>query len=108
MTVENIREYYEHKKERRKHKNINKRHATGKEVLMIFEMVLKDKKASQIINELKRNDPHNVTNKKQVTKIMTGNCKVFPSELSEAEYQQYIELRKSVYLFWKSKKEGNQ
>lgn len=105
MVQQSIDEYYKAKKERRKKKNFNKRHATGKEVIKIFEMVLDDKKSSQIINELKRNDPLSPIEKKYVNRIMTGNCKVNPEELSEDEYKYYCELREEVYLYWRNKKE---
>lgn len=96
---------WETKKSQRKgEKRIHKRHANALEVLTIFNMVLKDKKTTQILNEIKRNNPNSALTKKHVQKIMTGNCKVEPNELEQHEYQKYITLRQQVYKYWTLKK----
>lgn len=96
---------WENKKSQRKcEKRIHKRHANALEVLTIFNMVLADKKTTQILNEIKRKSPHSALTKKHVEKIMTGNCKVEPNELEHEEYQRYITLRQQVYNYWKLKK----
>jgi Zn-dependent M32 family carboxypeptidase len=104
MVQQSIDEYYKAKKERRKNKKFVKRHASGEEVIKIFEMVLNDKKSSQIINELKRNDPQSPIEKKYVNRIMTGNCKVNSEELPEDKYNYYCKLREEVYEYWRNKK----
>ena len=97
--------YYQAKQKRRKEKRQTKRKANGDEVLMIFRMVLDDKKSSQIINEIKRQNPNTPVEKKHVERIMTGNCKVNQDELSSESFQEYIDLRQQVYEYWREKKE---
>lgn len=91
------------RKKRKENKKIKKRHTNASEVLTIFNMVLDNKRPSQIINQLKRNDPNSETTKKQVEKIMTGNCKLYENELDETKYSEYILLREKVYSYWKEK-----
>ena len=39
--------------------------------------------------------------KKKVETISSGNCKVYPSELSDEKYSYYLSLREKVYNFHK-------
>jgi len=87
------------KKDRREKKRTLKRSTSGKEVLFIFEKVLEGWPTIRIYNTLRQMDPLSITEKKKVEKIATGNCKVYESELTPEEYQQYIELRKKVYEY---------
>jgi hypothetical protein len=87
------------KKDRREKKRTLKRSTSGKEVLFIFEKVLEGWPTIRIYNTLRQMDPMSITEKKKVEKIATGNCKVYESELTSEEYQQYIDLRKKVYEY---------
>jgi hypothetical protein len=87
------------KKDRRERKRTLKRSTSGKEVLFIFEKVLEGWPTIRIYNTLRQMDPMSITEKKKVEKIATGNCKVYESELTQEEYQRYIDLRKKVYEY---------
>ena len=89
------------KKIRKAHKKTHKRRANANEVLYIFEETLKGRKSIQIYNEIKRKNPKSIIEKKNVSKIMTGNCKLFPNELSNENYNYYTILREKVYDFHK-------
>ena len=89
----------EFKKMRKIRKKRQKRKASAEEVIYIFEQTLKGKKSIQIYNEIKRNNTKSSIEKKNVEIIMTGNCKIFPNELSELRYGHYSYLREEVYKY---------
>ena len=92
----------EKKKSRKINKKKLKRKAAADEVIFIFEQTLKDRKTTQILNEIKRNNPRSSVDKKSIERIMTGNSKVFSSELNEERYDYYKCLREEVYKFHKN------
>jgi hypothetical protein len=89
------------KKERREKKRTDKRSITGEEVIFIFEKVLEGWKTIRIYNTIIQNNPKSFVDKKQTETIATGNCKVYPSELSNERYEYYKSLREKVYKFHK-------
>lgn len=95
--------YLNKKKERREDKRSNKRHATGEEVIYIFEKLLEGWKTIRIYNTLIQTNPNSNVDKKKVEVISTGNCKVFEKELDPERYKYYLELREKVYEFHKNK-----
>lgn len=46
----------------------------------------------------------NPITKRDVARIMTGHCRVYPNELSESEYILYLELRVKVYKYNEARK----
>lgn len=89
------------KKERREKKRTDKRIITGEEVIFIFEKVLEGWKTIRIYNTLIQNNPNSAVDKKKTEAIATGNCKVYPSELSGDRYDYYQDLRAKVYAYHK-------
>ena len=89
------------KKKRRELKRTNKRSVTGDEVIFIFEKILEGWKTIKIFNTIIQTNPSSLINKKQVEIISTGNCKVYPSELSTEKYSYYLNLREKIYEFHK-------
>ena len=85
------------KKERREKKRMDKRSITGEEVIFIFEKVLEGWKTIRIYNTIIQNNPNSAVDKKKTESIATGNCKVYPSELTSERYEYYKELRWKVY-----------
>ena len=89
------------KRERREFKRTNKRSVTGDEVIFIFEKILEGWKTIKIFNTIIQTNPSSLINKKQIEIISTGNCKVYPSELSTEKYSYYLSLRDKIYEFHK-------
>jgi hypothetical protein len=87
------------KKERREKKRTDKRSIAGEEVIFIFEKVLEGWKTVRIYNTIIQNNPKSVITKKKTETIATGNCKVFPSELSGERFNYYNILREKVYEY---------
>ena len=91
------------KSERRAIKRKDKRAITGEEVIFIFEKVLEGWKTIKIFNTLIQTNPSSSADKKIVETVFTGNCKVYPNELSKERYDYYLRLRENVYEFYKIK-----
>jgi hypothetical protein len=87
------------KKERREKKRKDKRSISGEEVIFIFEKVLEGWKTIRIYNTIIQNNPNSVVDKKKTETIATGNCKVYPSELSNERFEYYNTLRDKVYEY---------
>ena len=90
------------KKERREKKRTCKRSISGEEVIFIFEKILEGWKPIRIYNTIIQNNPESLIDKKKTESIATGNCKIYPSELSSERYNYYNELREKVYEYNKS------
>ena len=88
------------KKERREIKRTDKRSITGEEVIFIFEKVLEGWKTIRIYNTIIQNNPKSFVDKKKTETIATGNCKVYPCELSNERYEYYKSLRNKVYQYY--------
>jgi hypothetical protein len=99
--------YIKEKKERREKKRTDKRSIQGEEVIFIFEKVLEEWRTIKIFNTIIQQNPSSLVDKKKVETISTGNCKVYPSELSEERYNYYLTLREKVYSYWKKKSPPN-
>jgi hypothetical protein len=93
--------YKKIKSERRELKRTDKRAVTGDEVIFIFEKILEGWKTIKIFNTIIQTNPSSLINKKQIEIISTGNCKVYPSELSTEKYSYYLSLREKIYEFHK-------
>jgi DNA-binding ferritin-like protein (Dps family) len=91
------KDFIEMKQERRAKKKTEKRAITGQEVLYIFERVLEGWKTIRIYNTMIQVNPLSHVDKKRVEHVATGNCKVYPHELSPEEYKHYLDLREKVY-----------
>ena len=91
--------YNQIKSDRRAVKRSNKRSITGEEVIFIFEKVLEGWNTIRIFNTIIQTNPNSSADKKTVEVVSTGNCKVFPAELSDEKYKYYLELRTKVYDF---------
>jgi hypothetical protein len=89
------------KKERREKKRTDKRSITGEEVIFIFEKVLEGWKTIRIYNTIIQTNPNSCIDKKTTESVATGNCKVYPCELSNERYEYYNSLRVKVYKFHK-------
>lgn len=87
------------KAERRERKRTEKRSITGEEVIYIFEKVLEGWKTIRIYNTIIQMNPTSEIIKKKVETISTGNCKVYPSELTKERFEYYLELREKVYQY---------
>jgi len=87
------------KQERREKKRTVKRSITGEEVIFIFEKVLEGWKTIRIYNTIIQNNPNSAVDKKKTETIYTGNCKVFPSELTGERFEYYKSLREKVYEY---------
>lgn len=85
------------KAERRERKRTEKRSITGEEVIYIFEKVLEGWKTIRIYNTIIQMNLTSEIIKKKVETISTGNCKVYPSELTKERFEYYLELREKVY-----------
>ena len=85
------------KSERREHKRTDKRAIKEEEVIFIFEKVLEGWKTIKIFNTLIQTNPHSLVDKKIVESVSTGNCKVYPNELSKDKYEYYLSLRTKIY-----------
>lgn len=93
--------YYIAKQRRRVSKKINRRSSNAEMVLFIFEKVLENWATVKIYNVLIQQYHEVSITKKKVETIATGNCKVYPHELSAEEYVRYNQLRQQVYEFHK-------
>ena len=93
------RDFLQKKSDRRENKKKAKRTATADEVLFIFEKTLENWRTIKIYNTIIQTNPESHVDKKLVEKISTGNCKVYPSEISPEKYQYYVQLRKRVYEY---------
>ena len=90
-------EFIQMKKARREKKRTEKRSITGEEVIFIFEKFIEGWTTIKIYNTIIQNDKNSAINKKKVETIVSGNCKVYESELSTEKYKHYLELREKVY-----------
>jgi DNA-binding ferritin-like protein (Dps family) len=99
MDNKHKKDYIEAKKMRRDEKRSEKRNATGEEVIFIFEKILEGWKTIKIYNTIVQTNPKTFIDKKRVEKISTGNCKVFKEELTQENYEYYLELRDKVYNY---------
>ena len=91
--------YKKQKSERREIKRTDKRSVTGEEVIFIFEKVLEGWKTIRIFNTIIQINPNSSIEKKKVESIATGNCKVYPKELSQEKFDYYLSLREKIYEF---------
>lgn len=91
------------KQHRKEQKKIHKRTVCGEEVIYIFEHILKGWKTIRIYNTIKQTNPESNVTKRKVEQIASGNCKVYPSELTPAKYKHYQSLRNQVYYYNKSR-----
>ena len=82
--------YKKIKSERRELKRTDKRSVTGDEVIFIFEKVLDDWKSIRIYNTIIQNNPNSQIDKKITEQIVTGNCKVYPHELTKDRYEYLL------------------
>ncbi len=95
----NKENFIQMKKNRREKKRTDKRSITGEEVIFIFEKVLEGWKTIRIYNTIIQSNPNSAVDKKITETISTGNCKVYPSELSENRFEYYKSLREKVYAY---------
>ncbi len=95
----NKENFIQMKKNRREKKRTDKRSITGEEVIFIFEKVLEGWKSIRIYNTIIQSNPNSAVDKKITETISTGNCKVYPSELSENRFEYYKSLREKVYAY---------
>jgi hypothetical protein len=93
------------KSERRANKRTDKRAITGEEVIFIFEKVLEGWKTIKIFNTIIQTNTSSSADKKIVETVSTGNCKLYPNELSKEKYDYYLELRAMVYNFHNNQKQ---
>jgi hypothetical protein len=89
--------FYKIKKQRREEKKKKRRNITGEEVIYIFELFLQGWKPIKIFNTIIQSNPNSNITKKITEQVVTGNCKVFESELSKERYEYYCNLREQVY-----------
>ena len=94
--------YKKIKADKRELKRTDKRSVTGDEVIFIFEKILEGWKTIRIYNTIIQTNPTSLVDKKKVETISSGNCKVYPSELSPEKYNYYLLLREKVYEFNKN------
>ena len=85
------------KKVRREKKRTDKRSITGDEVIYIFEKFIEGWTTIKIYNTIIQSNPNSAVNKKKVETIVSGNCKVYETELSSEKFKYYLELREKVY-----------
>ena len=90
-------EFIQMKKTRREKKRTEKRSITGEEVIYIFEKFIEGWATIKIYNTIIQNNPNSEVNKKKVETIVSGNCKVYETELSCEKFKYYLELREKVY-----------
>ena len=90
-------DFIQMKKARREKKRTEKRSITGEEVIFIFEKFIEGWTTIKIYNIIIQNNPNSDVNKKKVETIVSGNCKVYETELSTEKYKYYLELREKVY-----------
>jgi hypothetical protein len=90
-------EFIQMKKARREKKRTEKRSITGEEVIYIFEKFIEGWATIKIYNTIIQNNPNSAVNKKKVETIVSGNCKVYETELSSEKFKYYLELRDKVY-----------
>jgi hypothetical protein len=90
-------EFIQMKKARREKKRTDKRSINGDEVIYIFEKFIEGWTTIKIYNTIIQNNPKSLVNKKKVETIVSGNCKVYESELSTEKYKYYLQLREKVY-----------
>jgi hypothetical protein len=88
-------EFIQMKKARREKKRTDKRSITGDEVIYIFEKFIEGWTTIKIYNTIIQSNSNSLVNKKVET-IVSGNCKVYESELSTEKYKYYLELREKV------------
>lgn len=96
-------QFIQMKKERREKKRSEKRSITGEEVIFIFEKFIEGWATIRIYNTIIQNDQNSGVDKKKVETIVSGNCKVYESELSIEKYKYYLELREKIYEIHKPK-----
>jgi hypothetical protein len=81
---------------RKDYKRISRRNATAYNVIFIFKQTLLGKRPIQIYNEIRRQEPTNTITKKDVSIISKGNVKIFETELSKEDYNEYVQLREQI------------
>ena len=97
MDNKNKTEFIQMKKVRREKKRTEKRSITGEEVIFIFEKFIEGWATIKIYNTIIQNDKNSAINKKKVETIVSGNCKVYETELSPDRYEYYTSLREQIY-----------
>lgn len=97
--MENKYTYILNKKERREKKNTKKRNVNAEEIIFIFEKILEGWKTIRIYNTIIQNNPNSQIDKKKTETISTGNCKIYPNELSKERYDYYLALRENIYNY---------
>ena len=95
-------EFIQMKKASREKKRTDKRSITGDEVIYIFEKFIEGWTTIKIYNTIIQSNSNSLVNKKKVETIVSGNCKVYESELSTEKYKYYLELREKVYEIHKN------
>ena len=90
-------DFIQMKKVRREKKRTEKRSITGEEVIYIFEKFIEGWATIKIYNTIIQNNPNSAVDKKKVETIVSGNCKVYETELSSEKFKYYLELRDKVY-----------
>ena len=90
-------QFIQMKKERREKKRCEKRAITGEEVIFIFEKFIEGWTTIRIFNTIIQNDHTSAVDKKKVETIVSGNCKIYETELSVEKYKYYLELRAKIY-----------
>ena len=91
------KQFIQMKKERRQKKRCEKRSISGEEVIFIFEKFIEGWATIKIYNTIIQNNPNSAVDKKKVETIVSGNCKVYETELSSEKFKYYLELREKVY-----------
>ena len=97
-------EFIQMKKVRREKKRTEKRSITGEEVIFIFEKFIEGWSTIRIYNTIIQNNSESQVSKKKVETIVSGNCKIYETELSNEKYKYYLELREKIYEIHKNKK----
>jgi hypothetical protein len=104
MDNKNKTEFIQMKKVRREKKRTEKRSITGEEVIFIFEKFIEGWSTIRIYNTIIQNNSESQVSKKKVETIVSGNCKIYETELSSEKYKYYLELREKIYEIHKNKK----
>jgi hypothetical protein len=97
MDNKNKTEFIQMKKVRREKKRTEKRSITGEEVIFIFEKFIEGWSTIRIYNTIIQNNSKSQVSKKKVETIVSGNCKIYETELSSEKYKYYLELREKIY-----------
>lgn len=92
-------QFIKNKQQNREKKRLSKRSINAEEVIFIFEKYLENWKPIRIYNTIIQNNPDSKITKKHTEQIVTGNCKVYESEISKERYDYYLQLREKVYKY---------